>query len=168
MIFSSILGYFSYKNPYLKLEDKGQRSQKVPVEVAEGYVYRIDATEADMGNICSKSANKDDNFAGQGRTLGSSADAPQPRPIPANKQTVASTPGRSLGGDGTAEGGDARGAAARAAEQRAAAGSRSGGKLSTQLAAQKKQTQNQALNAASQQERQTRTADANTEVRNYN
>lgn len=165
MIFGSILSYFSYTNPYLRLKSSVVEFDSSETREAKAFEHK--QSKADMGNICSKSANKD-NFAGQGRTLGSSADNPQPRPIPANKQTVASTPGRALGGDGTTDTGDARGAAARAAEQRATAGNKSGGKLSSQLAAQKKQTQNQTLNAVSEQERQTRTADANTETRNYN
>ena len=53
-------------------------------------------------------------------------------------------------------------------QQRAAAKNKPGGKLSTSLAAQKKQTQNQTLNAGSEQERMARTADANAETRNWN
>ena len=71
-----------------------------------------------MGNICSKSANKDDNFAGPGRVLGTSADAPQrsTAPLPAQaKKAAQSTPGQALGsrGDDTNA---PRSAAAKAAE----------------------------------------------------
>lgn len=72
-----------------------------------------------MGNICSKSANKDDNFATPGRTLGTNSDAP-PRPATVPKQKLtATTPGRALGsagGDGSESPNDAKSAAARAAE----------------------------------------------------
>lgn len=53
-------------------------------------------------------------------------------------------------------------------QERANAANKSGGKLSSNLAAQKKQTQNQTLNAGSEQERLRRTADANAETRNWN
>ncbi|KAK5958837.1 hypothetical protein OHC33_000681 [Knufia fluminis] len=125
-----------------------------------------------MGNICSKSANKDDNFSAPGRVLGASSDAPQPARAQTPKQALtSSTPGRTLGSagnDGASSPNDARSAAARAAEERAAAKNKAGGKLSANLAAQKKQTQNQTLNAGSEQERLGRTADANAETRNWN
>ncbi|KAJ9664212.1 hypothetical protein H2198_000430 [Neophaeococcomyces mojaviensis] len=120
-----------------------------------------------MGNICSKSANKDDNFSGPGRVLGSSSNAPARTPVP--QKVAANTPGRTLGSsDGASSPNNAKSAAAKAAEERANQANRSGGKLATNLAAQKKQTQNQVLNAGSEQERQARTADANTETRNWN
>lgn len=53
-------------------------------------------------------------------------------------------------------------------QERAAKANKTGGKLSSQLAAQKKQTQNQTLNAGSEQTRLARDADAATEARNYN
>lgn len=69
-----------------------------------------------MGNLCSKSANKDDNFAGQGRTVGS-APPSQPSSAPVPQKITTSTPGRSLGGrDDASSPDDARGAAAKAAE----------------------------------------------------
>ena len=69
-----------------------------------------------MGNICSKSSNKPDNFAGQGRVVGSSSqNTPSSAPVP--QKITTSTPGRSLGGrDGANSPDDARGAAAKAAE----------------------------------------------------
>ena len=56
----------------------------------------------EMGNICSRSANKPDNFSQPGRTLNSSpVQAPRPAqsraPRQSAKQSVA-TPGRTLGG----------------------------------------------------------------------
>lgn len=48
------------------------------------------------------------------------------------------------------------------------AANKPGGKLATNLSAQKRQTQNQTLNVGSEQERMARTADANTETRNWN
>ncbi|KAK5091060.1 hypothetical protein LTR05_001240 [Lithohypha guttulata] len=156
-----ILEYFSYKNPYLLSHAVRQAESS----------HRDPFTN--MGNICSRSANKDDNFSGPGQTLGSSSDAPRPVPV-TKKQTIAGTSGRPLGsagGDGTsspAPPDGARSAAARAAEERATAANKPGGKLSGQLAAQKKQTQTQTLNTGSEQERLARAADANTQARNWN
>ncbi|KAJ9607947.1 hypothetical protein H2200_008026 [Cladophialophora chaetospira] len=121
-----------------------------------------------MGNLCSKSANEPDNFSGPGRPVGSSA---QPKPasaaVPAKITT--STPGRTLGGaEGSTAADDARRAAARAAEERAAQSNKPGGKLATQLSAQKKQTQNQLLNAGSEAERRARDADEAAENRSWN
>ena len=72
-----------------------------------------------MGNICSKSANKDDSFSTPGRVLGSSAAQPQAQgraSIPAAaKPKPVSEPPRQLGTGGDASS-DPRSAAARAAE----------------------------------------------------
>ncbi|EXJ85080.1 hypothetical protein A1O3_05755 [Capronia epimyces CBS 606.96] len=125
-----------------------------------------------MGNICSKSANKPDSFSTPGRTLGTSA-SPQAQtksataPLP--QKLTATTPGRTLGGPESASAADdARSAAARAAEERAARANRTGGKLSSQLSSQKKQTQNQLLNSGSEAERRARDADQSAEARNWN
>jgi hypothetical protein len=71
-----------------------------------------------MGNLCSKSSNKPDNFAGQGRVVGAS---PQPTsssaPIP-QKISTANSSGRPLGGTAGDTTSDARSAAAKAAEVR--------------------------------------------------
>ncbi|RMZ89813.1 hypothetical protein DV736_g2944, partial [Chaetothyriales sp. CBS 134916] len=122
-----------------------------------------------MGNLCSKSANQSDNFSGPGRQLGS-ANESEPASAPIPKQVTASSPGRALGGrDGAQSPDDARGAAAKAAEARAVAGAKIGaGKLSANLAAQKKQTQNQLLGASSEQERRARDADSTAESQAYN
>jgi len=53
-------------------------------------------------------------------------------------------------------------------QQRAMNSNKPGGKLATQLQNQKKQTQNQVLNAGSEAERRARDADANAEARNWN
>lgn len=71
-----------------------------------------------MGNICSKSENKPDNFAQPGRVLGTSSSAQQSSGsarVPPKITT--STQGRTLGGQqGSTSPEDARGAAAKAAE----------------------------------------------------
>lgn len=53
-------------------------------------------------------------------------------------------------------------------QQRAAGTNKPGGKLATNLANQKKQTQNQLLNEASETERRARDADENAQARNWN
>lgn len=53
-------------------------------------------------------------------------------------------------------------------QARAASSSKPGGKLSSQLSAQKKQTQNQLLNAGSEQERRARDADSAAQAQAYN
>lgn len=53
-------------------------------------------------------------------------------------------------------------------QARAAAANKSGGKLSSQLSAQKKQTQSQLLNAGSEQERRTRDVDQAAQTQAYN
>ncbi|KAL6251149.1 hypothetical protein RBB50_001357 [Rhinocladiella similis] len=122
-----------------------------------------------MGNICSKSANQPDNFSTPGHTLGSSA-TPKPASAQPTQRLTASTPGRTLGGsrDGATSPDNARSAAARAAEERATKSNKPGGKLSAQLSSQKKQTQNQLLNAGSDAERRARDADEGAQARNWN
>ncbi|OQV01352.1 hypothetical protein CLAIMM_06729 [Cladophialophora immunda] len=121
-----------------------------------------------MGNLCSKSANQPDNFATPGRPVGSSTQ-PRQTSAPVPQKITSSTPGRALGGgDGGPGVEDAKSAAARAAEERAARASKPGGKLSSQLSAQKKQTQNQLLNSGSEAERRARDADQGAEARNWN
>ncbi|KAF1970320.1 hypothetical protein BU23DRAFT_214325 [Bimuria novae-zelandiae CBS 107.79] len=126
-----------------------------------------------MGNLCGKSS-KDENFQGAGRTLGSA-------PAPATKASVparvasegggssAKTTGlgrtvRSVAGSGGAD--DPRVAAAAAAEARA--NKPVTGDLAKRLEEQKKQTRNQTLQQTAQENLAQRTADANTEARNYN
>ncbi|ETN36440.1 uncharacterized protein HMPREF1541_08718 [Cyphellophora europaea CBS 101466] len=119
-----------------------------------------------MGNLCSKSSNEPDHFAAPGRPLGSaSATGPSSAPVP--QKIAKNSPGRTLGGDSSSPD-DARSAAAQAAEARAAAANKPGGKLSSQLSAQRKQTQNQLLNAGSEQERRARDADQSARTQAYN
>ncbi|KAI9171559.1 hypothetical protein HJFPF1_01045 [Paramyrothecium foliicola] len=119
-----------------------------------------------MGNCCGKPES--DSFAQPGRPLGSAPAAPQTAPVP---KKVGGPP-RTLGGSGgepsaTAPD-DARRKAAEAAEARAKSSSKPGGKLQAQLAAQKKQTRNDTLQDASQQELRARDAADAAEARNWN
>ena len=66
-----------------------------------------------MGNLCSKSSNKDDHFSQPGRVLGSSSQS-QASSAPVPQKVISSTPGRTVGGSGTAN--DPKTAAAKAAE----------------------------------------------------
>ncbi|KAL6708491.1 hypothetical protein ACN47E_002754 [Coniothyrium glycines] len=118
-----------------------------------------------MGNLCGKESK--DNFEGQGRTLGSA-------PAPATKASVpssAAAPKRTIGGpprtlgDGNIES-DPKAAAAAAAEARA--NKTTTGDLQKKLDAQKRQTHNQALQAAANDNRLAREADQATETRTYN
>ncbi|OCT51884.1 hypothetical protein CLCR_09206 [Cladophialophora carrionii] len=122
-----------------------------------------------MGNLCSKSANQPDNFSGPGRPVGSSGPQTKATSSPVPAKLTTSTPGRALGGgEGSTGTGDARSAAARAAEERAAKANKPGGKLASQLSAQKKQTQNQLLNSGSEAERRARDADEAAQNRSWN
>ncbi|GKT42324.1 uncharacterized protein ColSpa_02505 [Colletotrichum spaethianum] len=129
-----------------------------------------------MGSVCGKE-DKGDNFTSPGRPLGT-APPPQPKtaPIPAR----VGGPPRTLGGGSSggasgqqsADAAEARRKAAEAAENlrqaRAKAASKSTGKLSSQLNAQKKQTQADLLKDASAQQLRQRDADAAAEARTYN
>ncbi|KAF5022113.1 hypothetical protein F66182_5859 [Fusarium sp. NRRL 66182] len=119
-----------------------------------------------MGNCCGKT--EPEAFSQPGRILGS---AQQPAsgtaPIP---KTVGGPP-RTLGGGPSAEASgepdQARRKAAEAAKARAKAYAKPGGKLQTQLAAQKKQTRSDTLKDASQEQLRAREADQATEARNW-
>lgn len=67
-----------------------------------------------MGALCGK-LSKDDNFAGQGRTLDSAPVQAPTAPLPANKRVVGG-PGRTLGEGSSSAGEDPREAARKAAE----------------------------------------------------
>ncbi|KAF1840769.1 uncharacterized protein K460DRAFT_192049 [Cucurbitaria berberidis CBS 394.84] len=118
-----------------------------------------------MGNLCGKQSK--DNFDGQGRTLGSA-------PAPATKASVPSNvappkpkvggPPRTLG-EGN-NGDDPKAAAAAAAEARA--NKSTSGDLQKKLDAQKRQTQNQTLQQAANENRLAREADQVNETRTYN
>lgn len=118
-----------------------------------------------MGNCCGKAESE--SFAQPGRTLGS---APPPQPASAPLPNKVGGPPRTLGGSSTAAQttqDDARMKAAEAAEARAKASSKPGGKLASQLSAQKKQTRNDTLKEASEQQLRARESDQVAETRNW-
>ncbi|GKT83540.1 hypothetical protein Ct61P_01390 [Colletotrichum tofieldiae] len=125
-----------------------------------------------MGSVCGKE-DKGDNFTSPGRPLGT-APPPQPKtaPIPARvggpPRTLGGGSGGGAPGEQSANAAEARRKAAEAAEARAKAASKSTGKLSSQLNAQKKQTQADLLKDASAQQLRQRDADAAAEARTYN
>ncbi|KAJ5432648.1 uncharacterized protein N7458_011804 [Penicillium daleae] len=126
-----------------------------------------------MGNICSRSSNEPDAFAGPGRVVGAppSGQSTAPRASVPAKANWQNTPGRTLGESSPQQGGndEARSNAAIAAQKRAEAASASSkGKLGTKLAAQKAKTQAQTLNEASETERAVRDADGAEEARQWN
>ncbi|RYN95186.1 hypothetical protein AA0120_g3623 [Alternaria tenuissima] len=118
-----------------------------------------------MGNLCGKQSK--DNFAGNGRTLESA-------PTPATRASIANNvappkpkvggPPRTLGDSNRQD--DPKAAAAAAAEARA--NKASSGDLQKKLDAQKRQTNNQTLQQAANENRLAREADQATETRNYN
>ncbi|EKJ71222.1 hypothetical protein NXS19_001260 [Fusarium pseudograminearum] len=121
-----------------------------------------------MGNICGKT--EPEAFSQPGRVLGT-APPPTSGTAPVPKQ-VGGPPRTLGGGSATAASGsddpeNARRKAAEAAEARAKAASKPGGKLQTQLAAQKKQTRSETLKDASQEQLRAREADQATEARNW-
>ncbi|KAL7960898.1 hypothetical protein V8C34DRAFT_275065 [Trichoderma compactum] len=117
-----------------------------------------------MGNICGKTEPEPDAQAG--RRLGS---APPPGPKTSRVPQKVGGPPRTLGGAGDESGGDpadARRRAAEAAEARAKASSK-GGKLQSQLNAQKKKNLSSTLAEASNQELRAREADEAAQARNW-
>ncbi|KAM0260511.1 hypothetical protein ACHAQJ_002744 [Trichoderma viride] len=122
-----------------------------------------------MGNICGKTESEPSQ---PGRPLGS---APPPGPKTSRVPQKVGGPPRTLGGagDDSGEGGggssnpsDARRRAAEAAEARAKAAGK-GGKLQSQLTAQKKQNRSSTLAEASNQELRARDADEAAKARNW-
>ncbi|PNP41449.1 hypothetical protein TGAM01_v207258 [Trichoderma gamsii] len=122
-----------------------------------------------MGNICGKTESEPSQ---PGRPLGS---APPPGPKTSRVPPKVGGPPRTLGGAGSDVGSgvsnssdpsDARRKAAEAAEARAKASSK-GGKLQSQLNAQKKQNRNSTLAEASNQELRARDADEAANARNW-
>ncbi|PHH61291.1 hypothetical protein CDD81_521 [Ophiocordyceps australis] len=109
-----------------------------------------------MGNLCGK---QDAEPTSPGRVLGSApprASQPKRAPVPAS----VGGPPRTLGSQGAAtSSGDARQRAAEAAEARAKAASSKGGKLQSQLDAQKRQSRNNVLKQASAEQQRARDAD---------
>ncbi|KAM0564155.1 hypothetical protein ACHAPJ_000364 [Fusarium lateritium] len=119
-----------------------------------------------MGNCCGKTESE--AFSQPGRVLGS---APPPASGTAPVPKTVGGPPRTLGGGPSAEASSdpdtARRKAAEAAEARAKAYAKPGGKLQTQLAAQKKQTRSDTLKDASQEQLRAREADQAAETRNW-
>ncbi|KAL4976756.1 hypothetical protein BDW66DRAFT_47187 [Aspergillus desertorum] len=148
-----------------------------------------------MGNMCSSSKNQAEPGPSSrpGRVLGSNTANSTPRAsIPATAKSKPKShfesPGRTLGsgispnaGAGAGSPGtghesgkrtledtnDARAKAAMAAQKRAAASGANKGKLGTQLAAQRAQTQTQTLNEHSREERAARDADGAAAARRW-
>ncbi|POR39419.1 Uncharacterized protein TPAR_00388 [Tolypocladium paradoxum] len=120
-----------------------------------------------MGNICGK---EDHDTSPPGRVLGAAPPAQKTSAVP---KKVGGPP-RTLGGSAPVppssggEGGqdDARRRAAEAAEARAKAANK-GGKLHSQLSAQKRQSRSDALKQASEQEQRARDADNAARTRNW-
>ncbi|CAL5870888.1 uncharacterized protein PFLUO_LOCUS5129 [Penicillium psychrofluorescens] len=125
-----------------------------------------------MGSFCSRES---DNFDQPGRVVGaapSNQNDPAPRASVPSKTNWKSSPGRTLGastsGPGEAGADEARANAAIAAQKRAESASAANkGKLGSKLAAQKAQTQTQALNEASRTERAARDADEGEAARRW-
>ncbi|KAM0486865.1 hypothetical protein ACHAPX_000129 [Trichoderma viride] len=122
-----------------------------------------------MGNICGKTESEPSQ---PGRPLGS---APPPGPKTSRVPPKVGGPPRTLGGAGSDVGSavsnssdpsDARKKAAEAAEARAKASSK-GGKLQSQLNAQKKKNLSSTLAEASNQELRARDADEAANARNW-
>ncbi|KAH7328681.1 hypothetical protein B0I35DRAFT_473361 [Stachybotrys elegans] len=120
-----------------------------------------------MGNCCGKPDAE--NTLGPRHADSQAPTGPQTSRLPHK----VGGPGRTLGGsssaaDTSAAAGDARQKAAEAAEARAKAASSGGGKLQSQLAAQKKQTRNDTLKEASEQTLRERESASAAEARNWN
>ncbi|KAK2592843.1 hypothetical protein QQS21_009446 [Conoideocrella luteorostrata] len=134
-----------------------------------------------MGNICGKEDNTDPQPPG--RILGSAPPTQRKSSVPASKKVGG--PPRTLGGGGGGGGtnsatseasassfgkdaSDARRKAAEAAEARAKASNKPGGKLQTQLTAQKKQSRNDTLKAISAEGQRAKDIAQNEDRRTYN
>ncbi|KAL8413967.1 hypothetical protein RB594_005267 [Gaeumannomyces avenae] len=131
-----------------------------------------------MGNCCGKPES--DNFASQGRVLGSAPPRQTTAPIPASvirpKPPKVGGPPRTLGGGGGGGGAsssasstsaeDARRKAAEAAEARAKG--KPAGKLGSQLEVQKKKTRNETLKEVSEENRRLRDIDDQAKALSHN
>ncbi|KAK9439114.1 hypothetical protein VB005_07265 [Metarhizium brunneum] len=125
-----------------------------------------------MGNICGK---EEPDTSPPGRVLGSAPAAQRkstvPRKVGGPPRTLGTGPGTGIGpGEATTspgDAGDARRKAAEAAEARAKASSKPGGKLQSQLSAQKRQSRADTLKQASAEEQRRREI-ANNEATTYN
>lgn len=119
-----------------------------------------------MGNICGK---EESEAQPPGRVLGSAPPSQRKASVPAPNKVGG--PPRTLG-DAPAEASaenaaDARRKAAEAAEARAKASNKPGGKLQTQLSAQKRQSRNDTLKALGAEEQRAREIAQNEDSRTY-
>ncbi|KAG5924974.1 hypothetical protein E4U61_004877 [Claviceps capensis] len=127
-----------------------------------------------MGNICGK---EDPEPALPTRALHTAPPSHRTAAVPAASKRKVGGPARTLGstskssspapGPPAEAAADARRKAAEAAEARAKAASKSGGKLQSQLAAQKRQSRNEALKTAGEEERRVREIAQNEDMRAY-
>ncbi|KHN99904.1 uncharacterized protein MAM_01828 [Metarhizium album ARSEF 1941] len=119
-----------------------------------------------MGNICGK---EEPDASPPGRVLGSAPAAPQkstvPRKVGGPPRTLGNGPAEATTSSGDV--GDARRKAAEAAEARAKASNKPGGKLQSQLSAQKRQSRADTLKQASAEEQRRREI-ANNDTLTYN
>ncbi|KAG6053982.1 hypothetical protein E4U17_004164 [Claviceps sp. LM77 group G4] len=127
-----------------------------------------------MGNICGK---EDPEPALPTRALHTAPPSHRTAAVPAASRRKVGGPARTLGsnsksnspapGSPAEAAADARRKAAEAAEARAIAASKPGGKLQSQLAAQKRQSRNETLKMAGEEERRVREIAQNEDVRVY-
>ncbi|KAG6118724.1 hypothetical protein E4U13_008335 [Claviceps humidiphila] len=127
-----------------------------------------------MGNICGK---EDPEPALPTRALHTAPPSHRTAAVPAASKRKAGGPARTLGSNSKSSSpasgppaeaaADARRKAAEAAEARAKAASKPGGKLQSQLAAQKRQSRNETLKTAGEEERRAREIAQNEDVRAY-
>ncbi|KAG6251296.1 hypothetical protein E4U23_000783 [Claviceps purpurea] len=127
-----------------------------------------------MGNICGK---EDPEPALPTRALHTAPPSHRTAAVPAASKRKVGGPARTLGSNSKSSfpapgppaeaAADARRKAAEAAEARAKAASKPGGKLQSQLAAQKRQSRNETLKTAGEEERRVREIAQNEDVRAY-
>ncbi|KAG5973933.1 hypothetical protein E4U58_003865 [Claviceps cyperi] len=127
-----------------------------------------------MGNICGK---EDPEPALPTRALHTAPPSHRTAAVPAASKRKVGGPARTLGSNSKSNSRapgppaeavvDARRKAAEAAEARAKAASKPGGKLQSQLAAQKRQSRNETLKTAGEEERRMREIAQNEDVRAY-
>ncbi|KAI4106568.1 MAG: hypothetical protein LQ339_003028 [Xanthoria mediterranea] len=128
-----------------------------------------------MGNLCSRSSNKPDNFSTPGRVVGSSSSSSAPAAptqTPRAQIPKGHGQGRTLGSTTTAAAGrenEARDAAARAAEERAhsAKTTATKGKLGRELEKQRGQKRTETLEGMSAEERRRREVEGVEERRRW-
>ncbi|QPG99713.1 hypothetical protein C2857_002385 [Epichloe festucae Fl1] len=115
-----------------------------------------------MGNICGKEESETQTPS---RVLGSAPPSQRKASVPSPRKVGG--PPRTLGGAPAEASADARSKAAEAAQARAKASNQPGGKLQTQLSAQKRQSRNDTLKALSAEEQRAREIAQNEDSRTY-